>query len=307
MSVQRSPTSRPITSAHRDEPIAFHNSGGSQPDLRQLQLLEFENQQVTLRNKRKLPDDDFSQKFEDFQNKIMTILTTTAETQNEKLNAISHDITAIREEICQIKLTTNTLALEQKKLQKEVEQITKFNNDTEMKIKAIEDEIQSFKALKTQQTPFNYENIIAEMHERTQRERNVIISGIVEINSKNFEERQSHDKSEVAKVLKPFVANYADPVKVFRLGKYDEKKSRPIKVCFASPATAKSIFRNKSAITERSKEIKIYSDETPLQKETLKKLRDELKRRTENGENDLTIKFTKGMPKILKSTSNSKN
>lgn len=92
MSVQRSPTSRPITSAHRDEPIAFHNSGGSQPDLRQLQLLEFENQQVTLRNKRKLPDDDFSQKFEDFQNKIMTILTTTAETQNEKLNALPNKV-----------------------------------------------------------------------------------------------------------------------------------------------------------------------------------------------------------------------
>lgn len=313
MSLQRSPTGKPTTYAHSNERIATSHSGGSQPDLTQLQQIELEAAQLAIRNKRKTPDDDLMRRFDEFQREMKAMyekqnekLTTMTENQNEKLTSIANDVTLIRQEITQIKSTTDELALEQNKLRKEVENITNSFLNTEKKIKAIEEEVSTLKKSTEQIQQIstnNYENIIGEVQNRTQRERNIIISGIEEIKSDKREDRQQHDKNEVKKILEPFLENYVEPIKILRLGKYSDKKSRPIKACYETSETAKKVLRNSTAINKATKKIKIYSDETPQQKENMKKLRDELKQRTDDGEGDLTIKYIKGTPRIIKQES----
>lgn len=80
-------------------------------------------------------------------------------------------------------------------------------------------------------------------------------------------------------------------------------KARPMKLCFDSQETVKIILRNKTGIKENS--FRIYSDQTPYQQNFMVNLKKELKERQERGETDLTIKYIKGIPKII--TQPSKN
>ncbi|KOB52055.1 Uncharacterized protein OBRU01_26595 [Operophtera brumata] len=91
-----------------------------------------------------------------------------------------------------------------------------------------------------------YDNMMSEIYERSQRERNIIIIGVDEIKATNSEERRNYDNKEVNQVLKAIVPDCIQPKKVFRLGKYTDGKPRPIKACFETSEIAKSILRNKS-------------------------------------------------------------
>lgn len=308
MSVPRSPPQSPNTcNVGNRDPIAIasgmgrlESAGGSQPDLRKIALSDFSNQ-VTYRGKRKQPHDDFSAQFEKFQAKMESLIQGMAETQAANLNKISQDVSAIKQEISQIKLTTDILSSEQVKLKSEMANISGFRAVIEKKVDTIENEIASLKSGSTSaiNTPlFSYEDIISETYERSQREKNVIIRGVKEIRSSISAERQIHDSEEVMKVIKMAVPDCIEPTKTIRLGKYNPEASRPIKVLFSTPEPAKSILRNKSNI--ESTNIKIYSDETPYQQKYRNNLRDELNRRLEGGETDLTIKYVKGTPKIMK-------
>ncbi|KOB70198.1 Uncharacterized protein OBRU01_15813 [Operophtera brumata] len=225
-----------------------------------------------------------------------------AEAQTEKLNTISRDVSLIRDQITQIKSTTDNLAAEQTKLKQEMLKVADFNINSEQKIKTIEDDIQTLKTISVINQPsatLYYDNMISEIYERSQRERNIIIIGVNEIKATNSEERRNYDTNEVNKVLKSIVSDCIQPKKVFRLGKYIDGKPRPIKACFETSEIAKLILRNKSMLNKELTSAKIYSDETPLQKKTMQHLRDELKCRTEAGEKDLTIKYIRGVPKVI--------
>lgn len=302
MSVQRSPPQRPITCDDCGDSMGSRSE--SQPDLRQA---------ITFR-KRKHPDDDFTERFEHFEEKIMMVLTGMAHTQNEKLEKISKEVSSITDQICQIKITTEKLVADQKNLRQEFSKIAEFRSGIENKIETLEKNFGDLKSEINKSTQaagipdktqpltsqtLTYESMISEMQERTWRERNIIISGIQETNSANPAERLNNDKHAVVEILKQADFNCPEPVKIIRLGKYQKDKSRPIKACFASADTAKTILRNKSKINDESSKIKCYSDQTPNQKRYLSNLREELSRRTDNGEQDLTIKFIKGIPKIV--------
>ncbi|CAK1554901.1 unnamed protein product [Leptosia nina] len=70
---------------------------------------------------------------------------------------------------------------------------------------------------------------------------------------------------------------------VFIIGLPEAKdKTRPVKVFLTSPAIVKDILRNKPK--DKTNSIKIYSDQTPLQANYFKKLKEELKRRKNEGE-----------------------
>lgn len=303
MNVRHSPNKELNTYGDSDRLKATHTvvATGSEPDLRQTKFYESEIEQITLRNKRKHYDDDLSAKFDAFEDRIMAILTTTAEKQNEKLNKISQDISQIKDQVSQMKYTTDRLAEEQNKIKQELLSVTKFNKDTDNRIKTIETSIDSLKStFSGNSLQSHYDNLISEIHERSERAKNLIISGIDEISSKNAEERRNYDMNQVDKVIKLIVPDCEKPAKVIRLGKFDINKTRPIKAIFATPETPKKILRNKNTLQKESTKIKIYSDETLNQKKAMEILRSELKQRTESGQTDLTIKFVKGTPRIIK-------
>lgn len=305
MNVQHSPPHGSKTCHDSDETIATHSrmitprtssSGGSLTDLRELSRLEM--QQITIRNKRKQPDDDFSTKFDRFQTEMMSILSTMAQTQTNNLNKISEDVSLIRDQITQIKTTTDQLVAEQQKFKQELKNITTFKNDTQQKLESLSADVDTLKTTAaTTSTPAPAcEDFMAEIYDRIQREKNIVISGVNEIDSHVPEQRRTHDKMEVSKIINQVVSNCAEPIKIIRLGKYSNNKSRPLKVCFSTSDIAKSILRNKANL--KADGIKIFSDITPNQKTLLQNLREQLKRRIAEGEKNLTIKYVKGIPMI---------
>lgn len=143
------------------------------------------------------------------------------------------------------------------------------------------------------------EQIFKEIQERSNREKNVILIGIPEQSSPSAGERISKDESDIWNITSSIVKDIPKPARIFRIGKYSPGKNRKIKICYETSGPAKQLLRNQNKLPQN---IKIYCDQTPAQQKYLSKLRDELSRRQNNGENELTIKYINGTPTIVKST-----
>lgn len=141
--------------------------------------------------------------------------------------------------------------------------------------------------------------ILEELVEREHRAANVILVGVEECASDIGLDRKLHDESSVSKILQE-VNNGGDyskkVVSVQRLGRREDGKTRPIKVVLNSRQDAVLVLKNKN---KAKKEVRLYDDKTPMQREELNQLRDSLKKRVENGESNITIRYVKGAPKIV--------
>lgn len=82
--------------------------------------------------------------------------------------------------------------------------------------------------------------------------------------------------------------------------------SRPLKVCLDSKYTATKIFKMVKRLgNTKYSGVTIRNDLTPMQLARLKDLKAELDRRKNDGELDITIKYVKGIPQIVKVQKNS--
>lgn len=301
MNILRSPTGSGFGSCRSD----------SQPNLSSCDpIQEFpDTPKITHRNKRKFFDDNSHIKEEISElrkqtGQIMGILTSLRDSQAAFIEKISNDISVIKNEINDIKNSTTILKSDQNSMKSDILDIVNKNNASENKIKRLESDLQEFKismANSSSSTTATYEHIFKEINERETRSKNVIITGIKEPYEINKDKRISTDSSQVVKILRSIDENCPTPEKIFRLGKFQTNKHRAIKVCFATNKTPKLILRNKHKIDSNT--ISIYSDQTPQQQVYLTQLKEELKRRTDAGENNLRIKFVKNIPKIIKVTS----
>lgn len=141
--------------------------------------------------------------------------------------------------------------------------------------------------------------IMEEVLERERRANNVILVGVKECDSDNGGDRKTHDENSVKKILLEMDrdGNYSSKVMtVLRLGRREDGKTRPLKVVLASRQDAILVLKNKS---KANRLVRIYDDKTPKQREELQQLRDTLKARTELGETNLTIRYVRGVPKIV--------
>jgi hypothetical protein len=87
------------------------------------------------------------------------------------------------------------------------------------------------------------------------------------------------------------------------LGKYNGS-NRPIKVILDSEEQAMNILRSKLKLS--SQHIKMFGDQTIMQRDTFRELKQELIDRKSRGETDISIKYVRGVPKIIRNQ-NSKN
>lgn len=141
---------------------------------------------------------------------------------------------------------------------------------------------------------------LTEMQERDARASNALIFGAQEATSDSIEERITHDTRIVKEMLNFVNANTTtDQLKIIRMGRYNPNKRRPIKVTFPSRETANMVLRNKNKVP---KECGMYIkfDQTPMQRSYLLNLLAEKQKRTDQGENNLKIKYHAGIPKIVK-------
>lgn len=274
--------------------------GGSQPNLST--PTEFENHQVTFRNKRKAynEDENIMQELSDIKKQMadmMSLIASSSKFQTESINKLCQEMSSIKSQVNTICTNMESMAIEQNKLKIDMAHLMDTNNALETKVVILEKNMNTLKSSNGQEPSVSYNALVTECQERTSRAKNIIIAGIQEPTSEIFTERLNHDSEEVQKVIKSIKENCPEPVQVTRLGKYQQDKLRPVKVCFKSEEVVKQILRNKNNTSVPN--IKIYSDQTPYQREVLKKLKEELESRTSNGEQNLGIKYIKGEPKII--------
>lgn len=155
--------------------------------------------------------------------------------------------------------------------------------------------------LRLRQSMLATESVIQEMNERANRANNIIIYDVPESDSDVIEERKEHDMKECAAIVENVTKKVRlGGVKLFRLGAPNKKAStqpRPLKVVLHSKTDALEILRNR---TKLRKPTSITADLTPMQREHMKYLREELNKRINEGEMDITIKYVRGHPMIIK-------
>lgn len=130
------------------------------------------------------------------------------------------------------------------------------------------------------------------------RENNVIMYDIPESNEESRTDIYTDDLNRVRDELNKIRRNISVK-KIFRLGKRTNNP-RPIKVILESSNDAIFVLKNKNKITDH----RLKSDDTPMQQGYLKKIRLEIQERKNNGELNLTIKYTHNVPKIVTNRKN---
>lgn len=162
---------------------------------------------------------------------------------------------------------------------------------------------------------FNMEEVIQEINDRNDRKCNLIIYGLPEASNLNNGDNGSQNSltaqvEDITRFLAPAIdsSNFVDgPI---RLGRYDPSKPnpRPIKVKLSSEKVLISVLRNaKNLRGSRLGHVKISNDRTPKQMEYYRKLKAVLDDRKTKGENNIEIKYIRGVPKIVSSSRNSLN
>ncbi|KAL0808278.1 hypothetical protein ABMA28_012773 [Loxostege sticticalis] len=276
------------------------NSSGSAPNL----TLVYDEEETNINNlirkrKDRTHEHENKQDMMDFRSEIMNFLKNFQNTQSQNFDQIRQEISEVKEEIKKIKATTENLAENLNKISSEVQSIKSENVQIQDRISIIESDIAKIKNTQTDidsqssKTLFaNHEELILEMKDRTDRERNIIFVGIKESSDKNPSVRRNYDMEMITQIA------------TVLLGKYNPGKDRPVKVCYDNTHIPILLLRHKSKLPEN---VMIYADQTPAQKIYLQSIKDELKKRKDSGETDLIIKYIKNKPTIIKINSNKKN
>lgn len=137
-----------------------------------------------------------------------------------------------------------------------------------------------------------FENVVSETIDRLNRATNVVVIGVPENINANIV------SNDIVSTLCGSETNITVS-KAYRLGKITAKP-RPIKIELPSKRDAIYILKNKDKLKKTAfKDYIVRGDCTKREINYLKKLRGELTERVQKGEADLTIKYIRGVPKII--------
>ena len=143
-------------------------------------------------------------------------------------------------------------------------------------------------------------NIIDEFTEREKRKNNIVLSNIPEPVGENREARSANDLQTVKSIIDEYKIQGVNILKTVRLGKYNPQSTRGRLVLaeLADNSVKGRLLSTASRKRQTSQlwnNVYISPDLTPQQRLEGKQLRDELKRRRENGEQNLIIRNNKIM------------
>lgn len=134
-----------------------------------------------------------------------------------------------------------------------------------------------------------------EVRSRLERESNIIIHGLPR-------NQNTSDKDQVAEMLDTLVPEDVtyQILEVARIGSSDPPL---IKVKMGNRLQRNLILKNKARLSKTAySNVRVMSDLTPAQSAKIRSLRAEIKRRNQNGEDNLFIKFIEGEPTISRKT-----
>lgn len=141
------------------------------------------------------------------------------------------------------------------------------------------------------------DSLIEEFTLRQKKQLNFLILNLIDRNN----------DTQDAKQLKKIFENIIDDPSTLspvRLGKYEKGKDRPLLIRAENMDQLKTVFKNKEKITSfvndtSGKKIGLTADKTKKQRENLKIVLEELNKRKLQGENNITLKYYNGVPKIV--------
>uniref|UniRef100_A0A8D8WYF4 Uncharacterized protein n=1 Tax=Cacopsylla melanoneura TaxID=428564 RepID=A0A8D8WYF4_9HEMI len=141
------------------------------------------------------------------------------------------------------------------------------------------------------------DSVLEELEERKKRKRNVIIYDIDESPSDDLNERIEHDNEKLNQIMGELNTNVQN-VKIRRLGKRIPGKKRPMQVITQNDHEAINMLKKARSM----KKTNFKNDLTPMQRDKMRDLGNQLKLKQENGETGWGIKYVKGQPKLWKTT-----
>ena len=173
-------------------------------------------------------------------------------------------------------------------------------SDMRSEIKLLSDRVKALEdkpSIPSEQLPSSStDDVINELNDRELRSRNILIFDLPEQNETSLVRARSADAEGALAILREISPLVTQTPTTYRLGKLGSLPCRPLCVRLDSAATVKSILQNKHRYKGPSK---ISDDKTRQQRETLSQLRTKLRNLHELGETHMTIRYIRGMPKIV--------
>lgn len=138
------------------------------------------------------------------------------------------------------------------------------------------------------------EEIFSEIEERSRRANNLILLNLPESKEEPAAERKADD---FARCVNTILSNAStSAVSCARLGKFDKDRIRPLRIVFSTHQQAVDTLR-----AYRFKgNLYLNRDLTPRQQNYSYLIRSEFKKRKEQGETDIILKYRNGIPTIIK-------
>lgn len=143
--------------------------------------------------------------------------------------------------------------------------------------------------------------IIREIQDRETRKKNVIIFGNAETNSQEEAFNEKKSTLDILQSINPSISE-ENIVHLYRLGRKQNNKPRPLKVILKSSEIARDIISKAKKLkwNPNTTGISVSFDRTPLQTKEYKDLKEQLNIRLASGEQNLRIRYINGTPKIVK-------
>lgn len=167
------------------------------------------------------------------------------------------------------------------------------------RVRSIEDRFSSSANMPSDAGPCT-DDVMAEMVERERRFVNLIVYGLTEHSSSPAHLAAPKDAEAVRVVLTQIHPSDYDGIRTRRIGRPNGASPRPLCLSLGSAVLVKEVLRNKSSY---SGPLKFADDKTPLQRSSLKRLRDNLSELHANGDTNKTIHYVNGVPRIVSTSS----
>ena len=164
------------------------------------------------------------------------------------------------------------------------------------RVKALEDR----PAISSDQIPKSTDDFIEELKDREIRSKNLIIFGLPEPHESSPELNKSVDLTAVRGILTEICPLNNQDLVTHRLGIQGKTPCRPICARLESAADVKRILQAKHRYKGP---YKISDDKTKHQRETILQLREKLRDLHVQGQTQMTIRYIRGVPKIVKGKS----
>ncbi|XP_050529713.1 uncharacterized protein LOC126899159 [Daktulosphaira vitifoliae] len=149
-------------------------------------------------------------------------------------------------------------------------------------------------------------NLLSEISEREKSLFNIVVHGLSESSETSPSSRANDDIKKLNEVIQPLSLSVLSDCKLFRLGRPNNTKPRPLKVIFSSKEQASSFVidfntgKRSLGADNNLQNIHVSRDRTLLERQEIRRVYQDLDNRKKQGETNITIRYRNGFPYIVK-------